>query len=178
MPFAICFKMAAIPLHPDGLVKLAAAAADPLHSPVAPILVCNDKTILDSAIVQSIHLPKMLLEGYKLGQNTQLGNTDWIRDVDDLTTNIVAISVDKLRELMAFGIQTYYKADTLLSILPGSSIAGANFVVWAKAPFEYRGLLKPLENSSYYNAQIFRYTPTITMHVDNWGEEYAREPDK
>jgi len=27
-------------------------------------------------------------------------------------------------------------------------------------------------------AQIFRYTPTITMHVDNWGEEYAREPDK
>ncbi len=176
-PVAICFKIAAMPSGKHDLSKLAGAAADPAHTAVSPIILSND-TILDAGIVQSYHLPKKLFEGYKIGKYTYFGNTDWVRNVDDLTTNIVAMSTPKLRELINFEVQAYSRGDTLMSVLPGSSLIGSSFVVWAHSTFDYRGLLKPATSSIYHNSQLFKFTPAVSMHVDNWGEGNVREQEK
>jgi glycosyltransferase involved in cell wall biosynthesis len=177
MPIAICFKIAALPKSKHGLDRLAAAAADINHIAVGPVIVSHKNTILDSGIVDLNRIPRNLFEGYEYGTNTYFGNTDWVRNVDDLSTNVVALSREKLLELVEFGVQTYHRANTILSILPSSSVSKTKFVTWAHSPFEYKGLLKPSSRNSYYNSQLFKFVPIITMHVDNWGDDYAKESD-
>lgn len=176
-PVAVCFKMAALPRSHNSLAQLAAVAADSRHTAVAPIILGGSGTILDSGVVGSDNLPKKLFEGYKIGKYTYMGNTDWVRNVNDLTTNIVAISTERLRQLIRNGVRSYHRADTLLGVLPGCSADGSHFVVWAHTLFEYKGMLRPSASSSYHNSQLFKFTPTVIMHIDNWGSDDARKPE-
>ncbi|HLG90568.1 MAG TPA: glycosyltransferase [Candidatus Saccharimonadales bacterium] len=176
-PVTVCFKMAAMPKGRHGLAQLAAVASDTRYTAVAPVVVSDNDTILDAGVVGSRELPKKLFEGYKLGRNTYFGNTDWVRNVNDLTTNIVAINTERLRHLIASGIRTYHQSDTLNGLSPTATVDDSYFVVWAHTPFKYKGLLKPRVGRSYHNSQLFQFTPTVTMHVDNWGESYGREQE-
>lgn len=174
-PVCICFKMAALPKQKDGLRKLAAVAASEEFEAVSPVILGDKGTILDSGIVVPLSFPKKLFEGYKYGSYTYLGNTDWVRDVDDLTNNIIALRTGRLKGMIKNSIVPFRRAETIKGLLPGSSSDGARLAVWAHTTFEYRGMLKPLVGGSYSNSQLFRFTPVVTMHIDNFGDSHARE---
>ena len=176
-PVCICFKVAALPRTAGGLANLAAVAADPTHAAVAPIILSDNDTIIDSGIVGSTYLPTRLSQGYIYGKYTYFGNTDWVRNVADLTTNIVAIKTVLLKEFINHGMQTYQRAETLHGMLPANMIDKSRFVVWAHTPFEYKGVLKPAESGSYVDSQLFKFMPIATIHVDNWGDKYARSSE-
>jgi len=170
----VCFKIACLPYEHDPLAlsQLAAAAADDGHTAVAPIMIGQDKTILDSGIVDVDGFPRQLFFDNKLGENTYLGTTDWVRNVSDLTTNIIAIKSATFKELI--GQRNRYGRASTLRRADGVDLAMDNLVVWSHTPFVYKGLLMPSRSDSYHNAQLFRFTPRTTMQVDNWGGGYER----
>lgn len=174
-PVAVCFKLAALPIvEGKGLSQLAAVAADKRHTAVAPIIVGEDRTILDAGIIGSLYSPKHIFESYKLGKNTYFGSTEWVRNVSDLTTNIVAAD-SRYFQMLFYSGRSYSRTSSLRhlakSIFPDEE---PNFVVWTHTPFEYKGLLRAAGEDLYHNIQLFRFTPVVTMHVDNWGEGYER----
>ena len=177
-PVCVCFKIAAVPTIRYGLSRLAAVARDSKHTAVSPVVISENETILDAGVVGSDSLPKKLFEGYRLGRYTYFGNTDWVRNVNDLTTNIIAIDTSRLKHFMNNEVRSYQQAATLHGLLPATAADGSRLVVWAHTPFEYKGLLRPDIGNSYHNSQLFKLTPVVTMHMDNWGEGYAREPEK
>lgn len=171
-PVLICFKMAGLPVNDGALSELAAAAADSNHTAVSPVVIGADKTILDYGIVDTDGFPRQLFFGNKMGENTYFGNTDWVRNVSDLSTNIIAIKSKDFRALIAQKPR-YSRASTLCS-LGGNDFTMDNLVVWAHTPFKYKGMLTQSRGDSYHNVQLFRFTPKITMHVDNWEKGYER----
>lgn len=57
---------------------------------VAPIIIRPDTYIEDSGIVVNKKEKYQLFKGYKFGINTYFGDTDWTRDVDELSGNVLA----------------------------------------------------------------------------------------
>ncbi len=168
----ICFKVAGLPKNRESLEQLAAVAKDKSHSVVSPVIVGDDNTILDSGIVSTSNFPKKLFEGFGLGKGSYFGSTEWVRNVSDLTTNIVAVRTELLESLLEKSSHNYSSVSTFHGLSDNSK--ELNFVVWSHTPFVYKGVLKFFDRSTYHNTQFFRFSPTVTMHVDNWGEEYKK----
>lgn len=168
----ICFKVAGLPKNKESLEQLASVAADKSHSAVSPIIVGDDNTILDSGIVSTSNFPKKLFEGIKLGKGSYFGSTEWVRNVSDLTTNIIAVRTELLASILEESKYNYSSVSTFLGLIEDNSVH--NFLVWTHTPFIYKGVLKLFDRSTHHNIQFFRFSPTVTMHVDNWGEEYKK----
>jgi len=175
-PVAVCFKVAALPKTNHGLARLAATAAYRLHDAVSPILVNTGNIILDSGIVNYEYLPRMLFEGFKYGINTNSGNTDWARNVDDLTTKVVALTKEKLLALANASEHSYDSATKISTIAPKTKADNSRFVIWAHSVFDYKGLLKPYDDVYYFNSQL-SFLPTMVTLTDNWEDDYVREKE-
>ena len=171
---AVCFKAAALPKSRGGLQNLVAVAADPNHMAVAPILTNESLIIISSGIIQNQPLPKKLFEGYKLGVNTWFGNTDWVRNVDDLTMEVLALRASVLESLVS-NSKRFASAPTVGSLKAIGSIKSPNLVVWAHTPFRYLGAFNPKLETDYQQFPSLRFMPTINIHVDDWEREYLRE---
>ncbi|MCE7936367.1 glycosyltransferase [Candidatus Saccharibacteria bacterium CPR2] len=178
-PVAVCFKMAALPtMDTNGLSHLAAVAAGSKNTVVAPIIFSDDRTILDAGMVGSKYSPKHIFESYKFGKNTYFGSTEWVRNVSDLSTNIIATRHENFSSLLESS-HNYARTNSLRAFTSSNNLEKnkINFVVWSHTPFKYKGVLKPCGEDHFHNVQLFKYTPTVTMHVDNWGEGYERAKD-
>ena len=167
----VCFKAAALPIKQRGLSTLAAAAADPEHTAVSPMIVNKTGIILGGGIVDVGGLPKRLFEGYQYGKYTWFLDTDWVRKVDDLTTEVVAARTDNLRAVFKSG---HY--DERATFKPSDRKPHSeNYVVWSHSPFELLGDLSPSKNTGYQLMEPFRFVPATKAHVINWWKDYERD---
>jgi glycosyltransferase involved in cell wall biosynthesis len=169
----ICFKTAAFPIDKKNMFKLAAAAADQDHSAVAPIIVDSQNTIVSSGIIFKGGLHKRLFEGYKMGSYTWFSDTDWVREVNDLSTEIVAAPTNYLRRM--FSAFDYAQIDVFGSMLSKEALKDTKFVVWAHAPFKRLGNLNPSSNIGYQSVEPFRFTSVVNPETDLWWKKFERD---
>lgn len=174
----ICFKIAANPILPGGLAKLAAVVSSRENAIVSPPIINRSMTIFHSGIIKVGGDTHRLFEGYIFGRGTFFGNTDWVRNVDDLSTAVVAFKTSTIKVLLEdLGSRDYENIHSLDSLVYMAE--KPQFIVWAHTPFEYIGPLRFRKNNYYHQVQQFRLVPTsiMIMYSDNWGEKYERDED-
>lgn len=178
-PVAICFKTAGLPTADKALEELAAVAADRRHLAVTPILVGSNKHIIDAGIINVAGFPKQLFEGRLLPEDSYYGSTEWVRNLDDIATNIVAIRTDNLKKILANGLGNYENAPTIKTYiehkngelalqeqaLQGQSLQ--RYVLWAHTPFEFIGLLD-ISGSASETKQLLSFTSGSRIYFDKW----------
>ena len=173
----ICFKIAADPLTQGGLEKLAAVAGNTENTIFSPPIINKQMTIFNSGIVRSGGNTYRLFEGYIFGRSSFFGNTDWVRNVDDLDTAVIAVKTSTIKAVLEdLGTTDYENIHSLESLVTMKD--KLQCIVWAHTPFEYIGQLRRKNNNYYHQLQQFRIIPTsiMVMYSDNWGEKY--EPDE
>src|SRR3990167_1798714 len=171
-PVAICIKAAALSVTNDALAELAAVAADPRHFAAAPILVGSNKRIIDSGITNLAGFPKQLFEGRLLPEDTYYGSTEWVRNVDDLSTNIVSLRTEVLKKILANGQGNYGNAPTINTYIRNKNDklnGDGRYVLWAHSPFEFIGLLDT-SGSVFATKQLLSLTLDSKTYFDNWVE--------
>lgn len=169
-PVTVCFRTAALPTVSKALTELAAVAADERHLAITPILVGPNKCIVDAGIINLTGFPKQLFEGGLLSQDTYYGSTEWVRNVDDLTTNVVAAQTYKLKQILTDSPSKYEQTPSLgaLSKHKKQELDG-RYVVWSHSPFEFVGSLGPT-GSGLATRQLLSLTLDSKTYFDNWGE--------
>jgi glycosyltransferase involved in cell wall biosynthesis len=171
---SVCFKAAALPRRPNGLGQLAAAATDSVHSLAVPVLVNESSIIISSGIVRSNGLTKKLFEGYKLGTYTWFLDTDWIRNTDDVTTEIIAAPTGYLKSVFGTG-KDYEQASSFGQMLGVEAAKNFKPVLWAHSVFEQSGWLVPAKDAAYHSVPPFRFIPTTHIHIEDWQRDYERD---
>ncbi|HVS79311.1 MAG TPA: glycosyltransferase [Candidatus Saccharimonadales bacterium] len=167
---AVCMKIAALPVDAEALEKLAAAAAHIKQAVLSPVITDHSGTIFGSGIVNVNDVVLRLFEGYKYGRNSFFGDTDWVRDVDDLTTEVVALRTSTLRSLLKKDSTDYDNAATVGALI-SSQADKSSSIIWGYSLFEYLGPLKFTNSNRYHRVQQFRFVHTPKLVIDNWGEK-------
>ena len=169
----ICFRIAALPATDKALEKLAAAAAASPNTAVGAVIVNKTGTIYNSGIINAAGTAVKLFEGYQFGRNTFFGDTDWVRNVDDLTTNVVAFNSALFKKIMDESFTNFGRSASIRG-MGGPLVNKLNYVVWAHSAFKYLGPLKLTLNNQYHRVQQLRFIPQPIIVVDNWGEKHER----
>lgn len=172
-PVTIGYKIAAKPRQVSDIGDLAAAAAAANGTPVMPMVVNRDQVIVGSGISHANHLPRRIFEGYFYGQDSYFGSTEWVRNMDDIGTLIVAMPTADFQEMLNSG-RLYDRARTFLLT---SQYGQIQPIVWAHAVFEARGTLDPVDQDIYDSLEMIRYRPIRLNHIDNWEDQNEQDKD-
>lgn len=174
-PVIIGFKIAAMPLTEDGLQDLVAVAADPRHRVVSPTLLNASRKIVDNGIICLAGFPKQMFEGCSFPQDTYYGTTEWVRNVNDVTTNIVVWRKDEALKYLDLARKTYEEAPSI-NTLHGNHEkqpdGQGSFVVWAHTPFELIGVLDNFGSDSGPR-QLLSFGLESNAYFDSWIDSHG-----
>ncbi len=169
----LCFQQAVLPKEKGALIELANVANGIDDSLIAPVIVGKDCTILDAGLVESEYGLQPLFKGYKYGENTILGDTDWVRNVSALTLNVFATKRNTLRKLIAE--QKEPQPNLTLQLKAPNNIQS---VIWAHAVGYYKGFFRDIQaRDQYFNPQVDDASYEITMKTSSW-EGYDGRSEK
>jgi glycosyltransferase involved in cell wall biosynthesis len=117
----------------------------------APIIIRPDNYVEDSGIVINKKEKYRLFKGYRFGVNTYFGDTDWTRDVDELSGNVIAIRKKDLQEF----IKDKKITKPGITLHNYSKTAGGRFnVVLSTAPVVHARTEQPNGGSQFMNPAL------------------------
>lgn len=164
----IYFQEASSPHANDDLSSLAAVA---LHSScygVQPVIVRQDNTIIDEGLVDAPYGLQPLFKGFKLGENTFFGDTDWVRRISGISCNIFAMKKTHLEQLIKDREGNFIKPDWFT---PDKVL-----LVWPHTAFTYEShLYMDLQSSSTFNPQLTQSMYEVLMKSSTWNNQNDRD---
>lgn len=123
-----------------------------VHS-AAPVILRPNRDIEDAGIAINKYEKTMLFRGYEFGVNTYFGDTDWTRNVDELTGNVAAVRTDEFKKF----INENPVEDIRTLLNKYSQKAGDKFnAVIGTTPFIHARTSQALGKSRFMNPNIIK----------------------
>lgn len=159
----LCFTAAALPDDKQAILKLIAIVGGGQRI-ASPMVVSQDKSILDAGLVESDHGKQRLFTGCKLGDSTYYGSTEWVRNVAGLTLDFFACNKDNFTKLASSA------SSRLLTDKELDKLGKIQKVVNPHAYFVYKGELleDTFRNSRYFNPQLMQAHTDLYIKVPRW----------
>lgn len=154
---AVIFRSAATPWQKDMLREIAAVSHATQHI-VQPLFVSENGDIEDAGLVEAPFGLQPLFIGCSYGENTFIGNTDWVRDL--VASNGLAVAVPK-KQLDT--VNTQVIKDTK-----------KRPILWAHAVFELHHLLQPGRSLAGFNPLVKGVKSDLSMVTVRWPKKEER----
>lgn len=146
---------------------------------VSPLIIRQDQSIEDAGLVVNKQEKIRLFEGYPMGVNTYFGDTDWSRNVDEVSGVVCAVRRDEIKEFLG----TCAKNQPIIQTLNNfSRKKGARYnVVLSSSPLEHIRTGQPVGLSRFMNPSLkqegsdLRFYPDDKQILDALETIYRRE---
>lgn len=153
----VMFSAAATPRKKYFLAEIA-AVSHATNLSVQPVLVSEKGDIEDAGLVDAQYGLQPLFVGYKYGENTFFGSTDWVRDIS--ASNGLVIAIPK---------------SEFTNISKRSIVSKKNHpILWSHAIFELHHKLMPTRKLSDFNPLLNGTKSDISMVTVEWPKKEER----
>ncbi len=169
----MCIQQAVMPSSEADVRELAAVAIQPGCLACAPMVLDAQRAIADSGLVASSQGLQPLFRGYKAGDGSVFGSTEWVRNIDALSGGIFCAKAEVFKKLTESA--THKGKLTAENFLKLKEHMPGNIVIWSHVNFELDGELVPKSSDdTFFNPQLGQASFEINIAANSWGHAYER----